>query len=614
MGSFADPVSDAESVASSVSFVSRGGTKRKGRPTTSGDYSGLAQKKKALAVEQERLVGTRLMARALDISNASPSSRSSENLPSVEDLRRDLRDIPTAAVGATAVEQLGMVEKVALGSKNLKGTWVRMLRMAARSVEAAVSELTVRKASGTAAEMEETNNRLRKEIQDLRAEVAQMRVEIGVPRGRVSTHPGPPSPSPRRTRTPTSRETMEVELAVAAPGPRPPAAGDSGPRPPLTHSTKSLEDSIMERVGQRIAEEMAALRRLIFPPEQRTPPPREGAQKALPPERTPLRRQEEAGQKGGGGKKGARPPPFHLLLLFNPQPQRSGGRDPLLLPPPPPYLLQTTSAAAERWVDVVGRRERRATKKAVRPPSAPKTPATKAAPKKGQTKGDPVKAKLPKLPRTAAVRLTALSGKQEDLAEAITLAKQQILLEALGITEDKSKRAVTGGLIMQIPGQDAAAKADAFASKLEELLKEKGVRVARPSKRTEIRISGLDDSITPEEVADAVAKAGGCPLGDIKTGAIRSSPFGLGALWVQCPLAAARKVVAEGKLRVGWVAARVEALPPAPCSATAAWKWGIRGSGAQTRQIGGLAATGAATPPIRQGNARPNPSARFART
>lgn len=92
----------------------------------------------------------------------------------------------------------------------------------------------------------------------------------------------------------------------------------------------------------------------------------------------------------------------------------------------------------------------------------------------------------------------------------------------------------------------------------------KGVVVARPMKMAELRVRDLVVSTTRGNVAAAIAAAGGCPLGVVKTGHIRSSPMGLGTAWVKCPLVAARKVAAAKKITIGWTTARVGALADRP--------------------------------------------------
>ena len=103
---------------------------------------------------------------------------------------------------------------------------------------------------------------------------------------------------------------------------------------------------------------------------------------------------------------------------------------------------------------------------------------------------------------------------------------------------------------------------DVLAAKLREVLNPEDVRVSSPMKTAELRVDGLDDSTTPAEVVAAVARCGGCPLGDVRTGEMRVDASGLGAIWVRCPVAAANKVADAGRLLVGWVAARVKRLQP----------------------------------------------------
>ncbi|CAK9809276.1 hypothetical protein ANTQUA_LOCUS5968 [Anthophora quadrimaculata] len=117
---------------------------------------------------------------------------------------------------------------------------------------------------------------------------------------------------------------------------------------------------------------------------------------------------------------------------------------------------------------------------------------------------------------------------------------------------------------MQIPGPDGAAKADTLAKKMAEALQGTGVKIIRSCKRAELRVTGLDDSVAPTEVTDAIAAAGSCRPEEVRTWQIRSSSSGLGTLWVSCPLLAANTVAKAGRIRVGWASARVEVLAARP--------------------------------------------------
>ncbi|XP_028042705.1 uncharacterized protein LOC114252430 [Bombyx mandarina] len=92
----------------------------------------------------------------------------------------------------------------------------------------------------------------------------------------------------------------------------------------------------------------------------------------------------------------------------------------------------------------------------------------------------------------------------------------------------------------------------------------------------ELRVTGLDDCTTKDEVAAAIAARGNCALENITVGEQRLGYTGAGSVWVRCPVEAATSLAAPppgrpsgepGRLRVGWIAARVRLLEPR------AWRW-----------------------------------------
>ncbi|KOC59251.1 hypothetical protein WH47_12561 [Habropoda laboriosa] len=166
--------------------------------------------------------------------------------------------------------------------------------------------------------------------------------------------------------------------------------------------------------------------------------------------------------------------------------------------------------------------------------------------------------------------VTVLPGGKRKVAEVISDAKSKIKLSDLGISTIGPRRAITGAMILEIPGEGGAAKADALAAKMAEIVGGDDIKIARPQKKVEVRISGLDDSVTTPEVVTAVALAGECLGAEVMVGEIRFYPYRMGACWARCPLVAARKVVTSGRLQVGWSSARVEPAntvagnPPTP--------------------------------------------------
>lgn len=98
--------------------------------------------------------------------------------------------------------------------------------------------------------------------------------------------------------------------------------------------------------------------------------------------------------------------------------------------------------------------------------------------------------------------------------------------------------------------------------------------VARPYAKGEVLLIGLDDSVSREEIIRAVAEVGKCTEDSIRTGPIRPMRNGLGMVWVQCPLATVNRLIEDGRLLVGWSAARVAPLRARPIQCFRCWRFG----------------------------------------
>jgi len=119
-------------------------------------------------------------------------------------------------------------------------------------------------------------------------------------------------------------------------------------------------------------------------------------------------------------------------------------------------------------------------------------------------------------------------------------------------------------MLIEIPGEETRVKADLLATRLRESLSDLKVRITRPTRMAELRITGLDDSIGQADVAVAIGKLGDASWLDVKTGEIRRTQRGMGTMWARCPLEAAIKVAEHGRITVGWSSARVELLKRRP--------------------------------------------------
>lgn len=107
------------------------------------------------------------------------------------------------------------------------------------------------------------------------------------------------------------------------------------------------------------------------------------------------------------------------------------------------------------------------------------------------------------------------------------------------------------------------AQADTLAAKIGEALGD-DARVTRPTKTASIRVSGLDDSASEEEIRDALASAVGCPPAQIRVGAIASNFRGAGSVIASCPVESLARLAEAKRICVGWSVASIEVLEQRP--------------------------------------------------
>lgn len=152
-------------------------------------------------------------------------------------------------------------------------------------------------------------------------------------------------------------------------------------------------------------------------------------------------------------------------------------------------------------------------------------------------------------------------------------AREHIDLETLGIKTSRVRKALNGGLLIEVSGEDSRLKAQELVTRLKDVLKDSAF-VSCPVKKRELRVVGFDESVTVEEIVEALSNLGGCSPGDVKAGPIRTMNNGLGMVWIQLPVAAAAKVADKGRVRIGWTVARVELLKTRPLQCYRCWSFG----------------------------------------
>ena len=124
--------------------------------------------------------------------------------------------------------------------------------------------------------------------------------------------------------------------------------------------------------------------------------------------------------------------------------------------------------------------------------------------------------------------------------EVVGKTRSSISLKDVGIEDLRPRRAITGALIWEVRGPECRGKADKLAEKLAAVVVDRDdVKVSRPTKRAEIRVSGMDDSATPKE---ELAGAYGRLPPEFKVGGVSKAPNGLGTCWVLCTVEAAKQL------------------------------------------------------------------------
>nr|XP_012153225.1 PREDICTED: uncharacterized protein LOC105664221 [Megachile rotundata] len=119
-------------------------------------------------------------------------------------------------------------------------------------------------------------------------------------------------------------------------------------------------------------------------------------------------------------------------------------------------------------------------------------------------------------------------------------------------------------MILGVPGPGGQTKVTELLRRLKPAFEGSEVKFHQPTRTVDMRVLGLDDAATSEDVQKALAEIGECPPGDIQVGQIKRTPRSLGTLWLRCPLETGRKIEEVGKVRVGWTSARIVVLPHRP--------------------------------------------------
>lgn len=91
----------------------------------------------------------------------------------------------------------------------------------------------------------------------------------------------------------------------------------------------------------------------------------------------------------------------------------------------------------------------------------------------------------------------------------------------------KMRKATTGVIILEVPGDKDRKKASTLATYLAQILDPATVKVAAPARMAKLRVAGFDVSIDKEELQDALTLIAECGSVEVQVGETGTSRSGL---------------------------------------------------------------------------------------
>ncbi|XP_053608977.1 uncharacterized protein LOC128674479 [Plodia interpunctella] len=507
-----EDVEEAERASNKLSSVTRGRAARRG------SYAGTAEARERL---RDLSADYAQFERELERAGTSSYLKGMEQTS-----KRCLVDEHLEVVRAAAQRVLAEAGK----SGNLKGTAWRAMNEACHDIIVAAGKIEAQCEESEAVRiLRADNKRMREQLSLLQQETKALR-------------------------------TAFAERASSAPTEAQPAAGAPSLediKGLLSEWRESFERNMFLKLGGMVNDRLKeAEKRGFLAPEPIVRPPLAADKKKEAELPAPGTGRSYAGAVAGATlMPPARPGPAPKAAPAKKQPKQ--GTVQAQAPAELPAVVPPPQEGEQGWAEVV----RKGKKKGNKPsPSAQPEPTPVKAPKASAQPPKKVKFTPPK---TSAVVVTLKPESKLDYRTVISRATT-IDLSSIGVDHVAAVRGTaTGARIIEIPGANSGAAADSLAEKLREIIGSEA-EVTRPIKAAQIRVSGLNEGITPEALIEATARAGKCLPGQVRVGNIRMAPDMTASAIITCPVAAANALINEGRLLVGWTAAKVRGLEALP--------------------------------------------------
>ncbi|XP_073960590.1 uncharacterized protein [Choristoneura fumiferana] len=119
------------------------------------------------------------------------------------------------------------------------------------------------------------------------------------------------------------------------------------------------------------------------------------------------------------------------------------------------------------------------------------------------------------VPKSAAVMITMKPDTDMTYLAAMQKMTSSLKLADIGIESVKVRKSATGARLIEVPGASSARAADDLAERITKVIGDVAT-VQRPVKTADLRITGFDESVTPEDIKTAIVLKGGCSTENVK--------------------------------------------------------------------------------------------------
>lgn len=518
--------------------------RKRGRPPDPGFFVGLAKKK-------ER--ANKAMKEEIDLINERQmAAKLSKFIERDEHVRGSLATMTGDELIKEVEGAVDLINEMEKKSRNLKGTYKRSLKAAAAKIMQAITLLSSRTVDEEISVLRKENEITKRNLEDIRKEFAEFKARA------EQAHSDKPPPSTVDRQVDEFRASLILDVGRM-----------------MDAKLAGITDRLLPE--KRLRPPLAADRQSFDQSDLAIPGP--SGVSSLKPSKTykaaPSRAAKSVSGRAVSAEAGATCAPRQTAAASKPTPAKSKAISFQYDVPTPAPEPQPSDVP---WTEVVKRGSKKKKKPQSTPVVASLIPAAKAAAKGKKKRGRGKKKAAPrKSADVIAVTVPEEAKRAGHTYEGLLAqARQAIPLKELGIEQGFDiRRAITGGCILEVRG-GGAEKADAFAAKLREIAPA-GVKIDRPVRRKEIRLTGLDDSITRADILVAVAETGKCPPEQVRVRDIRVGFYGTGTVTVLCPEEAAL-LLAQDRLLIGWSSCRVHLLEARPLTCFRCLEVGHTGS------------------------------------